>query len=408
MLLALLLLLAGGCGRLSPSPGTPARKRVLPPFPVVLWVDWQGTAPHLEDGDSARRLCLDARNAGVTHLALEARTASGQWALLPEGEFASRHAILKAAARDTGLSLAAVLPSFMAAGEAEPAGAPLRALWEEEGWKLVPFGEGFESRTSPASATARARELQALRALRDDPALEFIILAGFGYEDALADFSPEARQGFERWRGGSVRDWPRSVLGDHPPSAPFGREGRGVHWDSWVTWRGELLRDLLVRMRAELSTDPTPPRLLALVDAPYPVHQRLGLNWASPGTPAEREHAWLPSAYGRQTASGHLLDAVILAHWHPGLLGTGQTEEQGFAWWASVEGSMALAHRYRGREHPAPWLAVVLEENNGWEETVGRAPTLGGGLLLISASRFLENPGLWSTLAETLRTGPGS
>lgn len=334
---------------------------------------------------------------------MEARTSSGEWALGPAGPHATAHTLLHSAAREAGLSLAGVLPAFMGAEPPPMEERPLRARWTQEGgWSLVHLGEGLEARTSPASATARAHELETLRRLRDDPSLEFILLSGFGYEDALADLGPAGRLAFERWRGGAVRDWPGGILGERPPATPHGVEGRGPLWDSWVTWRGELLRDLLVRMRAELAIDPTPPRLLALVDAPYPAHQRLGLNWASPGTPAETEHAWLPRPYGRQTASGHLLDAVVLAHWHPRLLGIEEAGEEGFAWWASLEGSAALAHRYRGRQSLGPWFAFIAEEGNGWQGAVRLTPALGGGLVLLSSARFLENPGLWDDLTNAL------
>ncbi|MCC5877408.1 MAG: hypothetical protein JJU11_14405, partial [Candidatus Sumerlaeia bacterium] len=272
------------------------------------------------------------------------------------------------------------------------------------GWQLTPLTDQLPAKTSPASPAARGEELRLFRELLRDHSLELILLSGFGFEDAQADLSPRARREFEQWRGGAVRNWPAAVLGDEPPTLPYGSEGRGPHWNAWVVWRARVLRDLLVMMKGELASEEFSPRLGVLVDAPYPSHQRMGLNWASPETTAEVEHRWLPSDYGRRTASGHLLDVVALTFWQPDLINASVAERQGFAWWASIEGATSMGRRYRRQGELPPWFAIPVRRDSAWEAGVRGARITGGGLILFPASEFLKTPGNWDSLVQGMRT----
>lgn len=403
--LLLLVILGSGCvGRLA-SQEESVRSRSLPRFPVILWVDWAGSGAYLASSDdAAANFCRLARRAGVTHLALEARTVDGANALGTHGAYYEMEERLRLAARDHGLKLAALVPSFLSKNIPDSE-RPVRSRWDDESgtWISLPLSTDIPAKTSPASLAARQEELRLFRDLLADHTLELILLSGFGFEDTQADLSPHARQQFEQWRGGAVRDWPQAVLGVEPPNLPFGREGRGPYWNSWVTWRARILRDLLVLMKGEMAGEEFPPHLVALVDAPYPSHQRLGLNWASPDTMAEVEHDWLPSDYGRRTASGHLLDAIGLIFWQLDLINATTAEREGFAWWASLEGAAAMARRYRRPNQSTPWFAIPVRPDTGWEAGVRGSVLLGGGVVLFPASAFLRSPSKWDGVSLSLR-----
>jgi hypothetical protein len=389
-----------GCA--SPRVDGVLRNRVLPPFVVVLWVDW-AVAGSLADPATALDFCQNAKGSGVTHLALEARTADGREALGPDGVHETVEASLRSAAAQVGLPLAVVLPCFLPDPTSPPSDEPLKARWNGEGWDIQPLlPDSLPPKASPASEKARSHDLRLFTRLAEDPAFELVLLSGFGFEDSHADVSPTARSAFEQWRGGAVRDWPGEVLGNPPPITAFGREDRGPLWDAWVAWRARVLRDQLVRMRSEIGDQQAPPRLIAVVDAPYPAHQRQGLNWASPGTPAEVEHGWLAPDYGRRTAAGHLLDGVALLFWEPDLLNAPTAEAQGFAWWASLEGASALARRARRPDQSAPWFAVPMRPDSGWELGVRGARLMAGGVVLVGSSAFLAESGGWEKLRQAL------
>ncbi|MCC5874646.1 MAG: hypothetical protein JJU11_00370, partial [Candidatus Sumerlaeia bacterium] len=84
-LLTACLFIAGCVGRHT-ADGATTRSRTLPSFPVILWVDWSGCADKFSgDPSAAMEFCRQARQAGVTHLALEARTHDGYDALGENG-----------------------------------------------------------------------------------------------------------------------------------------------------------------------------------------------------------------------------------------------------------------------------------------------------------------------------------
>lgn len=404
LLLIAACLMASGCGGRYTSGDTPTRSRALPGFPVIMWVDWAGTGEHFAgDPAAAMEFCRQARDAGVTHLALETRTSTGRDAIGEYGAHGDGERNLRLAAREHGLRLAALVPAFLSTDEGFN-NPPRRARWMDgEGWKISPLTEQLPAKSSPASPQARTEEIRHLRELLQDSSLELIFLSGFGFEDTHADLSPLARREFEQWRGGSVRRWPDAILGDEPPSLPYGSEGRGPHWNAWMTWRARVLRDLLILMKGELASEEFPPRLGVLVDAPYPSHQRLGLNWASPETMAEVEHRWLPSDYGRRTAAGHLLDVVALTFWQPDLVNSSTAERQGFAWWASIEGATSMARRYRRPNELPPWLAIPVRRDTQWEAGVRGARLMGGGLVVFPASEFVRTPANWTALVRGLQ-----
>lgn len=391
----LAVLLAGGCGGRRFDSAAIQRARVLPPFPVVIWGDHAALAG---DPSGAEGFCAAARRVGVTHLAIEARDPAGNWQLDGDG------APWRRAARDAGLRLAAVLPLFPARADTPTSATALRGQWGAGGWSAAPLLPGGAPRPSPAWPGAQQDAIDSLARVLPDTAIEFVILAGLGFEDAQADIGPAGRAAFENWMAGAVRDWPGDVLGPAAVTLPYGPDGRGPRWGAWVTWRGATLKDLLLRMRAAIAADPAPPRLIVLADAPYPTHLRLGLNWALPGAPVAADHPWLPARYNDYTAAGHLVDAVALAVWEPQLATAPEAEAAGFAWWASMEGSLALARRVRD-ESEGLWVAIPVAEGNGWPRAVRLATALADGIVLIGAREFQRDDRNWELLAIALGGG---
>ncbi len=380
---------------------------VLRGKPAVLWIDWARCAEPLRDPDQALAFALSARDMGITHLGLETRDHSGVPVLGGEHRYAESATALREAAAATGLRLALVHPLFLANAAAEdPAGLVHYAEWEEEGPAVRLFRPGSDdspgTRLSPALQDNRARELEVLGAvLGTDLDFDVLILSEAGFPALESGVEPAARRAFELWSGLSFRRWPAEVLGDAPPPNPYMAEARGELWHAWLAWRATVWKDFLGALRRTAEEHHGPdgvPPITLLVDAPYPMHLRQGVNWASPARPVTEDFGWLPRGY-ETTGTGHLLDGVILGLWEPGLLTREQAEDAGFAWWASLEGSAALAERYR-RGESAVWSAVPVGPG-GWARTAGAALEETEGLLLIGAGDLLENPEYWEELGSS-------
>ncbi len=375
---------AVGCASLGkPAAGSQVRDRGFRARPVILWVDAAGCPRALASAEASLALAVAARQTGVTHLAIEARDARGRDSL-------DMYRHVRLAAEQTGLRLAVVLPLFVAGSDAPREAQSEAARWTGEGWAIDPMDGkgGAPAMLSPAVPANRAREIEAIARIAADPKVDILLITELGFRDPQADVSPAARRAFESWTGTTMRSWPEAVMGTAAPSFPYGPQGRGPLWNSWVWWRAALLRDFLAEIKGALVTSATqpPPTLAIVVDAPYPAHQRAGLNWAAAGTSATADNPWLPMDYDA-TAAGHLADAVVLGFWEPGLATVADAEARGFAWWASVEGGGAAARRYRS-EGTGLWAALDQDGTMSEDPALLVAARSLDGVLILSASKM--------------------
>lgn len=385
-LLCLSLMLLAGCAALGPrEERVLIRGRDFSGAPVMLWCDVAGSRESLSEPEQARAFARQAASAGVTHLALE---MPDDWTEL------------RLAAAESRLRLAAVLPLFRADDGA--AGEPVvqKAFWTGEAFEIRPLSSaGLPDFLSPASASARDANAEAVRAIAADPLIETIILSGLGFQDTLADLGPRGRVAFESWTGITMRRWPEDVIGEKPTPLPIGPWTRGQYWDAWMLWRASVLKEHLIELYAAATLPGAleRPRLAVLVDAPYPAHQRMGLNWAAARSNATTDYRWLPEGYDAM-AAGHLMDALVLGFWEPGLLTASDAEREGFAWWASVEGATAAALRYRGEG--TTLLGAISADDGGtlWPSAARVSLQRTGGVVLLPASHFLANPEEWEML----------
>lgn len=405
-LMTLVASLITSCGLLQrPSPAPAARHpgfELLHAGPAVLWVDWARCGEPLRDEEQALAFALATREMGITHLGLETRGHDGESVL---GSGHPHHQSLLAvreAARAADLRLALIHPLFLAPGDTDSARLLHDTEWQDGGPAarlFRPAGEDTPGvRLSPALPANRELEMQALaEVLQADLDFDFLILVEGGFPSVESDVGPAARHAFELWSGLSFRQWPAEVLGTSPPPNPYMAEERGELWNAWLAWRAGLWREIISSLRRTVEDGPGPaPPIALLVDAPYPMHLRQGINWASPARPVTEDFGWLPHGY-ETTGTGHLLDSVVLGFWEVGMQTREEASEAGFAWWVSMEGAVALAERYR-RGGSAIWAAIPAGGEGNWADAARSALEETDGLVLISAGDFLETPALWEEL----------
>ncbi len=385
-----------GCRTVAPlGPEPAARPPSLVDTPAVLWINEETLGPQTNDPAMRQALYRAARVAGITHLAVEVQDGDGRTMVAPRLE-------KYADAREAGVFLAAVVSPWLAPPDAPGEHLRQSAIWTEDGYEVAPPTTDGVRWYSPASDEARRRALALIREVLRDPGVDMLVLANAGFGDLASDAGAGARRDFAAWSGRSVRSWPADVFGTAPRLHPVGGEGAGPLWPAWTAWRAALLRTWLMRVReATLLAHPSgaPPGLVLLVDAPYTFHQREGFNWALPQADLAADFPWLPRDYGI-TASGHLVDAVALGFWEPRFTTAAEAEEAGYAWWASVEGSLAAARRVR--PSGSIWAAVDLGAE-GWDRAMERSLEDVGGVLLVNASSLVGDQDGWVRLAELVR-----
>jgi hypothetical protein len=381
LLCALLsLLFLSSCARQAPPTVRPA----LPSRPVVVWIDAAWMHGELASPPRAELVLRSLADAGVTTVAFESLDWDGQ-------PTSPQVTPLREQARKLGLATAAVVPCFTPKPDDPPSLLSHVATWDRGAWQVAPL---TPPRLSPAVVENQERLLAHLATLPDP----LVILSGFGFEDMAADVGPAARHSFESWSASSSRDWPSEVLASPPPRMPWGPEGRGPQWNSWTLWRADLLSKLMLRIRGAL---PATTNLIVMADAPFQVHQRQGLNWAWPGSSTTAEHPWLVPQYGA-TSVTHLIDGLALTYWEPGLVKREEAMVQGYAWWASMEGSGSAAAQLLPST-VRPWSTVLVRPDGDWTRSITAARGLGGGVLIAGLGGKLVSGADWARLGGALR-----
>ncbi|MEO8376973.1 MAG: hypothetical protein ABI579_04820 [Candidatus Sumerlaeota bacterium] len=378
VMLLCVVMLAAACGAKKPTALSNDTTPAPPRKPVIVWLD---ESFQRQQGASLAQWMADAHAAGVTHVAFEARDASGVF-IDPQKKSAAR-----AAASAAGLRIAAVLPLFVAEQNTPDSLLSQRAVWNGNAFESNTGDGKTPRRLSPVVTANRQREADAVRVLASDDRADYIIVSGCGFEDTLADLSPAAREAYESWAGISTLRWPLEIIGENPGYAPIGPAGRGPLWSNWMLWRATNMRDFLFSLREAVNVAPggAHAQLVVLVDAPYPAHQREGLNWAGAQSTAISDFAWLGSAY-KGTAAGHLVDVVALGFWKTALTAE-DAQRDGDAWWSSIEGASAAARKYLPPETKR-WGAIVMGQNENWRAAASRAYQLNDGLILIGAKNL--------------------
>jgi hypothetical protein len=360
----------------------------------MLWVDAHYAASSVPSDAAAQALVERARSIGISHLCLEAVAADGARLLRNEGPAGRAYTRLRAAAISGGLSIVAVLPGLVPGNRYEVESLQHAARWDGSQWLIEPG-----SKLSPAGAEAYSSTLARLRELIEEPGVEAILLVDVGFETLNSGLGPGERRRFEAWVGTTFKNWPAEVLGSSPPPSAIGRTGRGPYWDLWQHWRATLVLDFMLQARAQVDAGASGTRrLLALVDAPYAAHQRQGLNWAIPASPALADNRWLPERYER-TGAGHLLDGIALGFWQPDLVTAGEAEKAGFYWWSSMEGAVAAARRYRRTGSPI-YAALTVDAAEAPQRAIKQAALTLDGMILIGAEKVLGDSRIGEAVLE--------
>lgn len=325
-----------------------------PPLPngYAVWASLEEAAPHLVSETDADQWLGLLRQRGVASVYLAARTVTGDaaWpstsAPLFNGRGDQLH-IATTSGRRVGVEIVAVFPAFLA----PPGPGEEIATY---GWssadrmaRLRSWPAGEMPRISPATRSARSRQLALLRELAREN-IDALCISHAGFPSMDADFSDAARDAFSRDTGLSVADWPESIVRFDPPptedATPIATEG--IHNEAWRLWRGAVVADFLTQAAALARGEHDRAgrgelRLSLLAPGYYPLHLREGINWAW----RERALNWvltdLPPGT-EQIPVGQHFDEIILETLVP--VARAETAASlDLAWWSSIEGALRVA-----------------------------------------------------------------
>lgn len=412
LVLAVALAVLAACAR----PAPPARPpddmpRQQPGY--ALWVEPPWAAAQWSSPAATRDSFALLASRGVNRVFLPLKDNRGVLAMGADGATSeSLSAWARRAATATGVELVFVYPFFLGEPsqsdravavylDPETGGAALRMAQP-----LSPF-----PRTSPASSAARDRELAQLRRVVPSLGDASLAFSHIGFEGPHVDFSTEARRAFEGAIGRTIQRWPGEVVGFDTAADGTTARVRGPLWDAWMAWRASLVRgfafDAETAVRETLGSR---PHLVLVTQGYYPMHPLSGENWAHWRAPAAAGLSDVPPGY-EDTAFGALFDEVVLLASAP-LPDAADTVEQGFAWWASVEGAGELSRRMLAPDirrtvaiPPAAYApdgTIGLDGRERLLRAITGARAQYDGVLVIGAES-VDRLGLWDTLAAATR-----
>lgn len=142
---------------------------------------------------------------------------------------------------------------------------------------------------------------------------------GFLYDDRMryggmnADFSPQARAGFERWVGRKM-NWPDDVFKVTYTSTLVKGLRPGPYYDAWLSWRALTLRNFIARVRREIKSVRDKVLFGIYAGSWYGEYPAFGANYASSETDAG--FWFLTPNYQKTGFAGHL-DLFVSGCYYP-------------------------------------------------------------------------------------------
>lgn len=366
--------------------------------PIFLWCDATANLERLGSRERLAAVLDRAVAAGITGVVIDVKPISG--AVLYDSDFAPRLTRWPGHGQDAamqtvdpafdrlseacrlgherGLSVFASVNVF-AEGHKQVTGLtdpergavysthPDWAAWdymalpgETEG-HLRPTTEHATSYTafvSPFNPEVRAHELNIIREVAERHPIDGIVLDRVRFDGLQSDFSPWAREAFERHLRQRVANWPEDICRRGAPTEaePLGALERGPLFDEWQRFRAQTIHDFIVEAREHVK-DVNPPCLFTVyVGAWYPLYTEVGVNWGSPrfyprwpGFP----EGWPSTGYA------HLLDMLFA----------------GTYFFAVTPEEAAQAERADGRTDP--WLSVAGSAQVAMDAVMGACPVIG-------------------------------
>jgi len=217
---------------------------------------------------------------------------------------------------------------------------------------------------------------------------------GLLYDDRMryggvnADFSPEARAGFERWVGKKL-NWPDDVFKFiYTPALVRGMRP-GPYYDAWLSWRALTLRNFIARVRQEIKSVRENALFGIYAGSWYGEYPSFGANYASSETDAG--FWFLTPNYQKTGFAGHL-DLFVSGCYYPTST-IYEAMENGTPIGTTVEASGAMSNRLiRDRAWTYAGIALSQFRDNprGLQNALQAACAVSQGVMVFDLSHNID------------------
>ncbi|MFC4025086.1 family 10 glycosylhydrolase [Oceanobacillus longus] len=285
---------------------------------VFLWVEQGPNARRFQSSEDVYNMLVDAKDAGVTAIALDVKGVEG-FAAYQENDLTGRPYISEMTsparagsnpdldlleefishAHSLGLEVHAAINVFAEGSIAHDEYAVLNDHldWEEEVYRYEDDGEILRLRESdygqggalvafvnPANREAREYQLDTFEEIIKNYDVDGVLLDRGRYDNFFADFSDVSREQFETYldgQGKELTNWPEDVFtydGSTRIDGPLINE--------WYTYRSSVIKSFTSEVRELVDsynvTENRDVLLSSYVGSWYESYYLNGVNWASP------------------------------------------------------------------------------------------------------------------------------
>lgn len=181
-------------------------------------------------------------------------------------------------------------------------------------------------------------EVSLIKEVAQNYDIDGIILDYCRFYDISTDFSTYSLEQFQTWANLSATPAPSDIVTSWARNASADNVGTGVnvagtYAQQWLEWRASTIKNIIVRMRADLKA--VKPNIVfgTYSGAWYDSYYTVGVNWASSNYDASKDFQWATPTY-KNTGIAEELDQFYTGNYTSTIDGAG--------WW-TVNGELSGA-----------------------------------------------------------------
>lgn len=388
----------------------------------VLWVDFIANGVRLADRAERQRLVNNAKQAGVTHLVVDAKIPYGHTTFpssyayhvscwsdgryhVWEGRDFLAEMIEEASV--VGLQVIANMDVFAEGTTYSRDGI----AYDKKDWQVMLYNPSLSSESvaaeyaddntifvNPIHEEVQRHQLGILEEIASNYKISGIVLDRCRYPNVYGDFSDLSRRAFEQYIGQPVAQWPQDIftLQTGTKQIEYG------HWFAkWTEWRALNIKHFVQSAKQVVKSINPSLSFSIYVGSWYPLYYNEGVNWAS-----ETYRSNLPWASEEYHISAYAdeLDFIMTGCYYPEVRIEEAVHNGRPAEWYSVEGAIQMSLEAINGQIPVI-ASLYLKDYEGNEDQFEKAVRLcrerTHGVMLFDVSH-LNNYSWWEQLDSIL------
>lgn len=388
----------------------------------VLWVDFIANGVRLADRAERQRLVNNAKQAGVTHLVVDAKIPYGHttfpssyayhvscWSdgryQVWEGRDFLAEMIEEASV--VGLQVIANMDVFAEGTTHSRDGI----AYDKKDWQVMLYNPSLSSESvaaeyaddntifvNPIHEEVQRHQLGILEEIASNYKIGGIVLDRCRYPNVYGDFSDLSRRAFEQYIGQPVAQWPQDIftLQTDTKQIEYG------HWFAkWTEWRALNIKHFVQSAKQVVKSINPSLSFSIYVGSWYPLYYNEGVNWAS-----ETYRSNLPWASEEYHISAYAdeLDFIMTGCYYPEVRIEEAVHNGRPAEWYSVEGAIQMSLEAINGQIPVI-ASLYLKDYEGnvdqFEKAVRMCRERTHGVMLFDVSH-LDDYSWWEQLDSVL------